>query len=206
MNPLEPKPPDPCPPAPSFLSWNRPCPFLLNFWPNLPDFTTSLSCLRAIDTRFGSSRLGWGMLFKRSSRFALQVQKFKLCSVSSTIALQRQETQVSYSRPESSLRAKDARVGNSRFDCDATYDLCHSLAFLWTSRLGLLNESATSFVNLANWGLLFMMYSQITLRFSLRLVLVAIPFPGGLRPEVFDSLAIVKICFISIEEVDMCVF
>ena len=113
MTPLESKPPDPWPCAPPSLSWTLSCPFLLNFWPNLLDFTDSFSCpdssLRAIDTRFGRSRLGWGTLFKRSSRSALQFrirstrddqrvpffQKIKLCSVSSSIAIQRQETQIS---------------------------------------------------------------------------------------------------------------
>ena len=113
MIPLEPKPSNPWPCAPPSLSWTLSCPFLLNFWPNLPDFTDSFSCpdssLRAIDTRFGRSRLGWGTVFKRSSRSALQFrirstrddqrvsffQKIKSCSVSSSIAIQRQETQIS---------------------------------------------------------------------------------------------------------------
>uniref|UniRef100_A0A7C9AF26 Uncharacterized protein n=1 Tax=Opuntia streptacantha TaxID=393608 RepID=A0A7C9AF26_OPUST len=111
MNPLEPKPPDPCSPAFSFPSWTILCPFLPNIWPKVPGFFVSFSypasSLRAIDARFGISSLGWGMVFKRSSRFAphfrirstrveQQVLKFhivKPCSFSTTIGVPRQETQ-----------------------------------------------------------------------------------------------------------------
>uniref|UniRef100_A0A7C8YHU2 Uncharacterized protein n=1 Tax=Opuntia streptacantha TaxID=393608 RepID=A0A7C8YHU2_OPUST len=66
MNPLESKPPDPWPCAPPFLSRTLPCPSVLNFWPKLPGFVALCPCpdpsLRAFDSRFGSSTLGWGTL------------------------------------------------------------------------------------------------------------------------------------------------
>jgi len=43
MNPLEPKPPDPCPLASPFLSWNLPCAFRSKFWPKLYVFYASFS-------------------------------------------------------------------------------------------------------------------------------------------------------------------
>jgi len=48
----------------------------------------------------------------------------------------------SFSRPESSLRAIDARFVNSRLGWDAIHEPCQFLAFFWASQLGSLTGSA----------------------------------------------------------------